>query len=727
MASQLLTRVQKLINPRVARDVNSLEGTGNNPDVPPHPNGYLFDQSTTPSLNTAAHWPAGSFGRVLEGPVSVTIHGTSGWASYASALGSGTRFKSLSEEWTWLSRAQPPQWSDSRGVGPQYTIDANGTIFPLVGPEDLDGDIRTTWHNEAMNVYSIGIEQTDFGDSGIVIDAPGSTRLRRLNQAPNVTPNTADLAGMKVYAQVHPGGDEDLNLIWIALSTYTGPGDITSTHFGGWRNSLFTERDYRSLATLCRFLAEDQLIARNFPTLPYAARDSDSGNAAIFRQLLLGDPTCDQIAGRLGLDVAVARAGGTAWTTAYAVAPLRFWKGFFGLPTVNGHAFTPCFEGFISHMINGGHPCPGPYFDWHRFAREVWDWWWYPFDFAGTPLQPSTGLRAYRRARGDTRLIDYYFDAVGSTEDYASRITVQTTPPFTVTSRFDLAAQVPIHSLANGVLVAGRLPVESGQVGFLLTRHEVFTPDRSGPLAGRITFNSPPTTVWSLIRYLSAPEFTIDQIGLWNPDWLNRLVIRLTECELAVAYHNSHSTDAALTRAWRHVPIPPDPQAPQTTIPTVGEQIERDARTYRELVNDLTAGRAVLFPREVAGSATTVRSILGDFIGFPDLTAAGTPGIQVEIFSKVQLAGPNGVFGTVSAIGEDWWASATAAARHEESAAQDLPPDGLVWTYPIITFLQWINTITWQHEWSKYGVLDFSRSPPVPVPAPARPNSRTSF
>ena len=32
---------------------------------------------------------------------------------------------------------------------------------------------------------------------------------------------------------------------------------------------------------------------------------------------------------------------------------------------------TPCYRGFLAHSANGGHPCPGPLFDWHRFAREV--------------------------------------------------------------------------------------------------------------------------------------------------------------------------------------------------------------------------------------------------------------------------------------------------------------------------------------------------------------------
>src|SRR6185312_7349179 len=74
-----------------------------------------------------------------------------------------------------------------------------------------------------------------------------------------------------------------------------------------------------------------------------------------------------------------------------------------------------CYRGFLSHGLPGAinikedgtdqddHPCPGPYFDWHRFAREVWDWWWYPFDL--TSVAPIEFTRPYRQARRDTQLI----------------------------------------------------------------------------------------------------------------------------------------------------------------------------------------------------------------------------------------------------------------------------------------------------------------------------------
>src|ERR1700739_844632 len=95
----------------------------------------------------------------------------------------------------------------------------------------------------------------------------------------------------------------------------------------------------------------------------------------------------------------------------------RVWSRFFGVD--GGRVSTPCFRGIISHLINGGHRCPGPLFDWHRFAREVWDWWWYPFDFKEmSPPTPETKRRPYQQARGNTPLVEYYFDANGTAADY---------------------------------------------------------------------------------------------------------------------------------------------------------------------------------------------------------------------------------------------------------------------------------------------------------------------
>ena len=86
-----------------------------------------------------------------------------------------------------------------------------------------------------------------------------------------------------------------------------------------------------------------------------------------------------------------------------------------------------------------------------------------------------------------------------------------------------------------------------------------------------------------------------------------------------------------------------------------------------------------------------------------------------------------GVHQVISAKDEAWWPKVCAAAPHEASAAEDLPADGMVWSYPTLSFLEWANKITWQHEWKKYFVIDFGGPTPVHAPTPKRPNSRTSF
>src|SRR5262249_14127782 len=122
-------------------------------------------------------------------------------------------------------------------------------------------------------------------------------------------------------------------------------------------------------------------------------------------------PMRDDIAGQLGLSVSDIRANNNTFTSHYNESR---WRAFF-------QNRPHCFRGVISHFINStstgnaAHGCPGPLLDWHRVAREVWDWWWYPFDFAvgGLDLTLQPIRRPYQRARASTPLIEYYFDALG--------------------------------------------------------------------------------------------------------------------------------------------------------------------------------------------------------------------------------------------------------------------------------------------------------------------------
>jgi hypothetical protein len=719
MPSQLQRRFERLLDPSVARTINALSGVPVNVDVPAAPTAaQLVDLTTEPARNTRAHWGDGTFGLRMHDIQSVTVHGTSGWPSYASADNFRVVFDSTTA-YDVVDNPPPRHWHSKRAIGPQYFVEPNGTVYVLIGPENLEGDAQFTWHSNIMSFVSLGIEQADGGDERAV--STTAAAFRRLD--PAATAATSDLTGMQVFGLLHPGATEDLNLIWFAMfPAYTGPGDTgrIATRYSGWRNTLFTERNYRAMALLCRFLAERNGIPRNFPLLPYASVAHDAADPVVFRKLLLADPLADQIGAKLVVDMAVARAGGQAFANIHAPKHAEWWQRFFGL-TVGGGRSTPCFRGFISHMINGGHPCPGPLFDWHRFAREVWDWWWYPFDFDGgvvtLPPKPlDTSVRPYRRARGDTPLVEYYYDAVGSDDDYNAL-----RPPLSVVDRFTLEANVPIYALANGVAIAAKLPLGSNLAspGFLLTRHEVF--HQSAAFQGaRIDYDQPPTYVWSLISFVEAPGFSVTQLSDANPDWLNRFVIRLKETELAVAFHTANPALTALTRGWAHQPAAPTPPSAVVRRPSTGTTIERDAAAYRPIANDLIAGKPVLFPLSDDPNVTPVTILLGDYLGTGATLPGGAFGVQVEIFSIDPLGIPGAARRAVSAVNESWWNLASAPTRLLQVSATDLPKDGMVWQYSMTDFLRWVNGVTWASEWPKYGATIAGN----PAPLPARPNSR---
>ena len=719
MPSQLLARIEAVLDASVARTINGLELEPRN-DVPPVAAAALLNPAVQPPTNQHQHWLNDSlFGTVMNNIQSITLHGTSGWPSYASA-DNFRRVFDCTGDYRWRVPNPPaaPHWYSKRGIGPQYFVEPNGTIYTLIGPENLEGDARFTWHSNHMSRISLGIENADGGDEH-AINPDADSRFSRLRRGAAAT--DPDLSGMRLFGLRHPGHSPDLNLVWFVMfPDYDGPGDIDdATHqlrgarYLGWRNTMFTERNYRSLARLCRFLLERNALPRNFPLQPYASSLHDTGNAALFREMLMADPLFEQIAAQLGLHPTDVRNNTFTYTSA-------LWSRFFG---INGkRPVTPCFRGIISHLINGHHPCPGPLFDWHRFAREVWDWWWYPFDFdlsaQVSPPPLATTQRAYRRARGTTPLVEYYFDVQDGTQggaEYDNRKI-----PLVPFEQFMLAQNTPLYAMANGIAVAARLPPDdSPDAGFLLTRHEIF---HSGQVE-HIDYDIAPSPVWSLITFLSCDGFTPTQRTPSNPDWLNRFVIRLKECELAVQFNAGTPLPAHFADAWNHQP------AGAATRLSTGDSITRDEPVYRVLGNRLVAGLHVHFPREnAAGAATPVNVLLGDYLGTPgrmDGAAGGARGVQIEIFSLEQLPVPGAEHGTVSALGEQWWRETTSPARSEADPAAQLPPNGLVWRYSMTAFLRWLNDVTWASEWPKYQAVDAATN--QPVPRPPRPNSRTRF
>jgi hypothetical protein len=731
---QLLERLRRFLDQQPASHIMAIANTPriDDPLPPPPPPNEL----NPPAQNVAPHWPAGRFGNPIANVQCIMIHGTSGWPSYAAARGFENRFSSLDQRPRWVPATQnkPAHWEDDRGIGTQYFVEPNGTAFTLIGARDLVGVPRLTWHGPTMNAFALGIENGDIGDTAGIEPGDGvGPRWWRLSNLPD------DLTGMKVYILLHPRGDEDAVLIWIArFPDFNGSGDIEDgdtpatdrrlSRHPTWNNMLFTERNYRSLALLSRLIAEQNGLPRNLPLLPYLDNDRDRPDRDLFRKLILSDQLGELIAQKLGTTTAIIQANGAAFAAFYTVASrARIWSRFFGAdPQHQGDADRPCFRGFLSHDINGNHHCPGPLFDWHRFAREIWDWWWYPFDFERavvlTTLRPSLTRRAYMQARRNTPLIEYYYDAIGSAADYNGLH-----PPLSLTEGFLLPdPATPVYAMANGVVVAARFALSNNPAasGFLLVRHEVF----HRGVANRIDYNGAPTFVWSLTRFLGNAGFSIPAAPsalpgptpTANPSWLNRFIMRLRECELAVAFHTRTFANpaanpaqvnlrAALTHGWAHSPSGAGPRL------ATGQEIESDATAYRGFADDLLAGRYVLFPLEANPAPTPVRVILGDFLGFPNRMAQNQEGIQVEIFSKDKLEAPGVTRQASSASLEDWWGAASGAIRHEAVVDMDLPADGMAWHYPMTEFLEWVNHITWASEWAKYEVVAEGGGPAVPT------------
>src|SRR5438128_199080 len=148
MPAQLLSRLNRFLDAQHARTINALENVPRIDVLGPVPTQDPA-KPNNPASNIRPHWPGGSgrFGAVMSNIQSVMIHETSGWPSYLSAL----NFRQLYSSLDYLAWVQnPPHWIDRRGIGPQYFVEPNGTAFTIIGPENLDGPPRVTWHGETL-------------------------------------------------------------------------------------------------------------------------------------------------------------------------------------------------------------------------------------------------------------------------------------------------------------------------------------------------------------------------------------------------------------------------------------------------------------------------------------------------------------------------------------------------------------------------------------------------
>ena len=743
-------------------------------------------QPDPPLVNRTPHWLGGNLwgsemkkntvaatgANNVSGVNTIMIHETSGWPSYEGVEHMVARHICTQAQNEWVPSPAPGHWKtnepNTQGIGPQYYVDGNGTVFALIGEYDLSDEPRLTYHGETVNGSSIGIENGNLGDT-----RPGETPLRPATNNPAgpywfrmstpANPDTGDMPGLVCLALLHPKPDKaDLNLIWLSTSgmgqpipDYPGSGDTNNiaTRWARWDNMLFTERDYRSLALLVRLLFEKYGVPRNFCILPYSKRDADGGDHDILRKIILADERQEMMARKFGMTVADIQNRTNTWTNSNSST---LWPRFFGIkPGTPGTATIPgtkpspelpTYRGVIAHAYVGEHACPGPLFDWHRFSREVWDWWWYPFDLninavppasPGPPLPPAP-RRGYLNARGDTALREYYYDAAEPGTDFTTigaRMNVLAATALNSAAsnnHFALDPGTPVYAMANGVVVAARLqnPANPSTPPYVLIRHEVF--HQADQSTHAIDYDQAPTIVWTLTTYLDCHLFSYTQPSNNNPDWLNRMLIRLKECELAVVYKAAHpgadpnsaqfksnptlfTNNNRLQEAWNFMPTSTGPRS------STGAIVEGDAAEYRRIINVLQAGNDVLFPLESALNTTPVHAVLGDFLGSCGMLSNGMTGAQMQIFSLDQLTIPGSTQVPLAWINQAWWTAASATGRLDGTATKSLPADGLVYSYPVTGFLDWLNQITWSSEWRKYEVVDATGNA---VAAPNRPKTR---
>lgn len=577
---------------------------------------------------------------------------------------------------------------------------------------------------------------------------------------------------------------------------------------------VFTEWHYRSWALLARYLCEALLVPRNFPVWPHARRDHSITDHTAFQQIVLADEHFGMIVDALGKSephggrqLQFTDADFTGGTPADATnlqnhyhaavagqgsfnigafqnvrLNLAWWRFFDFYRGIHGHAFS-------GNQIVGqdDHDCPGPMFDWHRFAREVWDWWWWPFDFDSMHARTDVPDRPYRRADSSTPLVEYFFYVDGAPYDARAAAPGGIQGAGSSPATFRLEEHSPVYALANGELVAARYPT-AGQVSmaFVLVRHEIFhrldpegierskgvvDPKDAGhggrADTGRLDYNVEPTTVYALYMHLGRhDQMNFGQVNDHNPDWLNRVLIRMTECDLALPPTAPGTLHPQLNHWSADLTQPPSTSGDR---PTPLQAWQQDQADYRRFLTQLAAGQVAMAPlRSPLDSIgpTPVRVILGDYLGVAGVIRqeAGVPtfGVRVEVFSpqvpdnrftpvynRDSWDVPGGVTHPVLYYQSEWARTPSPAETTElqelgvDPAAvtwwpdvpirqfwdlltppnAKLPLDGFVYHYAPIDFMQWLNDLTWSSEWPKYKVMT-TATPPAPVARPPAPRPR---
>ena len=728
----------------------------------------------------------------------------------------------------------------SQGFGPQLVVWSDGTVMSLVEVPYL------TPHGNSENGRSIGVETAHlndgrFGDNDDAPDLVGHTVRKNWHELSTATEDAAGSASAKFFAMdahftppAHPPAgfptfdSEVVVAPWTTANYLTPARETPGTLVPGMYNTLihagghappqptemiFTEWQYHSWALLARYLCESLLVPRNFAVMPHARRDLGVANAGLFKKLVLADENFDAIVGGLngnyhGTHLNFAAADFTGATPADANNMSAHYTAahanpgtitFGGLANVDMNLawlrFFDFYRGIIGHGFSGNqvagqsdHDCPGPLFDWHRFAREVWDWWWYPFDFDAAHATAAVPDRPYRRADRTTPLIEYFF------YDQPAPYTARVAAPGGIQGAgsspdtFQLEQNSPVYAMANGELVAARYPAPGDvSMAFVLVRHEVFhLLDPSGVgrahgaagagdaahggLAdiGRIDYATEPSTVYSLYMHLGRPDgMDFANVNDHNPDWLNRVLIRMAECDLAVPPAAGGNLQATLNGFAADLTAPPSLAGGR---PTPLDAWLMDQNRYRTFLTSLAAGDVAVAPYQGRMDATgpnPIRMILGDYLGVAGairkVGGATTFGVRVEVFSTdlidaaaftsvinqnnwqppaaanrpaLQYTSEWNILPDAAAsaalrnLGVDpalvlWWPD-VALTQHlwdvRTPASAKLPIDGNVFHYQPVAFMQWLNDLTWSSEWPKFHIM--AGAPPAVAPRPAAPRSR---
>jgi hypothetical protein len=733
------------------------------------------------------NWPAGqpTFASRIANVMTIVIHETSG-------------FPARNRVEDFIGCYTVPQ-HERRGFGPQFFISSDGTVARLI---DIDPQLLT-WHATFLNLQAVGIENGHRDSQAPAANAQGQV----LERWRPLSPDPDDVPGQKFFVFDHRfDNPNEVLFCWFPTARFDGPKGATTMTADGMQGMLFTEFQYRSLAALARYLAEQCLAPRNFPLLPWATREGNFDNPAngaspSLRLIALADENFSAILNELaalGFTEPMFNESNLADFRGHYHSAIRQQNTLvirrFGLNQNNKQINLAWLDQFAAYRGFHGHgfagsvhrdnqhntdfddhtTCPGPLFDWHRFAREVWDWWWYPFDFNATFTTTAVPIREYRQAGPDTKLVEYFFENTpsdGRADPYIARSSPPDGPPGGIfgehssPSTFRLEQGTPVYAMANGELVAARLlpPTAAVSMSFVLVRHDVYhVNDLTGAAAqGRIDYDQEPATVYSLYMHLGqTDQMSFAEVVPNNPDWLNRVLIRKKECDLAVDH-----VDVLEAIPFAHYTQPPPLTAHR---PTSLELLAIDRLRLGEFLNSLRSGGVALAPGRLPGQsagATPVNVVLGDFLG-----TAGTirvnnqvpmSGMCVEIFSPVLIdplfftevndktsfdVPPLVLHPAVQYISEwarvpkpderaamqaigvnpdlvTWWVSGILAQLWNVTLPADavLPADARVYHYRPLDFVRWINDVTWASEWSKYRVKDASGNA---LPRPNKPRSR---